>query len=260
MRMRGGTAAVAVMMGVVASGCGHATEQASMETRSSSETTSSNSEVSSAQDEPAPPTASPAFGYIPVLEPVKGVEGTVTYDVDLPQLSGGQPAVRDRFNDTMRAALHDLINTLPGPEKMQKVSISDFGPGAEHNRVAMIGPHAVAGIQLYLWYAGGAHPNGSVTTIVINTDTAQPITYNDLFPQQYAALERLKQVLPELDSTGRVRGDGIYGPLEQWLPVPSGLRFYVPVAHAAGDYVPITLPWERIRDLVAPEIVPVLSQ
>jgi hypothetical protein len=194
------------------------------------------------------------------LEAVKGVEGTVTYDVHLPQISGGVPAVRDGFNERMRTALRDLVGRLPGSEKTQQVSVWEFEQAAESSRVAMIGPHVVAGIQLYLWFAGGAHPNESVSTIVINTDTAQPITYDDLFPQQYAALERLKQVLPELDSTGRLRSDGIYGPLEQWLPVPTGLRFYVPVSHAAGDFVPVTVPWERIRDLVTPEILPVLSQ
>jgi hypothetical protein len=162
----------------------------------------------------------------------------------------------------MRSALRDVIDTLSGPAKSQQVSISegDIGPERESTRVAMIGPHVVAGIQVYLWYAGGAHPNQSVSTFVVNSDTAEPITYDDLFPNQYAALERLRQVLPDLDPTARVRQETVNGRLEQWIPVPAGLRFYVPVSHAAGDFVPITVPWEKIRDQVAPEIIPVLSQ
>ncbi|WP_371750674.1 hypothetical protein [Mycobacteroides sp. LB1] len=252
MRARADAAAVAVMLCVVAGGCGRTvdqSEQTSTAAQSSSRTTPSSSSVVPA-----------AFGYTPMLEAVKGVEGAVTYDVHLPQLAGGMPVVRDRFNDGMRTALRDLIDGLLGPEKTVEVSITDLGPEAESSRVAMIGPHVVAGVQLYRSFAGSAHPTESVATIVINTDTAQPVTYDDLFPQQYAALQRLKQVLPELDSTGRLRSDGIYGPLEQWLPVPTGLRFYVPVSHDAGDFVPVTVPWERIRDLVTPEILPVLSQ
>ncbi|MEC4839413.1 hypothetical protein R2360_07325 [Mycobacteroides chelonae] len=254
MSIRGGVVA-AVAMCVVASGCGRAADEAAQAptaTESSSGTTSS-----------APPASpAPAFGYTPVLEPVKGAEGMVTYDVPLPQLSGGVPAVRDRFNDGMRSALRDVIDALSGPAKSQQVSISegDIGPERESTRVAMIGPHVVAGIQVYLWYAGGAHPNQSVSTFVVNSDTAQPITYDDLFPNQYAALERLRQVLPDLDPTARVRQETVNGRLEQWIPVPAGLRFYVPVSHAAGDFVPITVPWEKIRDQVAPEIIPVLSQ
>ena len=182
MIIRGGVVA-AVAMCVVASGCGRAADEAAQAptaTESSSGTTSS-----------APPASpAPAFGYTSVLEPVKGAEGMVTYDVPLPQLSGGVPAVRDRFNDGMRSALRDVIDTLSGPAKSQQVSISegDIGPERESTRVAMIGPHVVAGIQVYLWYAGGAHPNQAVSTFVVNSDTAQPITYDDLFPNQYAAL------------------------------------------------------------------------
>ncbi|MFT8181378.1 hypothetical protein ACLXNF_27700, partial [Mycobacteroides chelonae] len=115
MSIRGGVVA-AVAMCVVASGCGRAADEAAQAptaTESSSGTTSS-----------APPASpAPAFGYTPVLEPVKGAEGMVTYDVPLPQLSGGVPAVRDRFNDGMRSALRDVIDALSGPAKSQQVSI-----------------------------------------------------------------------------------------------------------------------------------------
>ncbi|TDH19536.1 hypothetical protein [Mycobacteroides franklinii] len=266
MRVRGGTAAVAVVICVLAGGCGRAADQAEQTTGASESplgTASSISPVNPAPTEPAPPTASPAFGYTPELTAEKGAQGTVSYDVHLPQLSGGVDAVRDRFNDGIRTALRDLIENLPGPSKDLTVSIDDgdLGPGPETTRVAVIGPHVVAGIQVYLWYAGGAaHPNQSVSTTVINSDTAQPITYDDLFPNQYAAIERLRQVLPGLDPTGRVRQDNVNVRLEQWLPAPTGVRFYVPVSHAAGDFVPIAVPWDRIRDLVDPKIVPVLSQ
>ncbi|SPX79805.1 hypothetical protein [Mycobacteroides abscessus] len=266
MTVRCGAAAVAVVMCVIVGGCGRTDDQAQQMTAASgspSGTTPSGSSTNSAPAGPAPGTAPPAFGYTPELVPAKGVDGTVTYDVHLPQLSGGVDAVRDRFNDGTRAALRDLIENLPGPSKDLTVSINDgdVGPGPETTRVALIGPHVVAGIQVYLWYAGGAaHPNVSVSTTVVNGDTAQLITYDDLFPNQYAAMERLREVLPGLDPTGRVRPDSVNVRLEQWLPAPTGLRFYVPVSHAAGDFVPITVPWKKIADLIDPAVVPVLRQ
>ncbi len=182
MTVRGGAAAVAVVMCVIVGGCGRTDDQAQQTTAASgspSGTTPPGSSTNSAPAGPAPGTAPPAFGYTPELVPAKGADGTVTYDVHLPQLSGGVDAVRDRFNDGTRAALRDLIENLPGPSKDLTVSINDgdVGPGPETTRVALIGPHVVAGIQVYLWYAGGAaHPNVSVSTTVVNGDTAQPIT------------------------------------------------------------------------------------
>ncbi|AMT70419.1 hypothetical protein [Mycobacteroides immunogenum] len=265
MTVRGGAAAVAVVMCVIVAGCGRSADQTDQTATAPESTTgpaSSSSAVNPGPAEPAPGTAPPAFGFVPELAEAKGMEGTVTYDVHLPQLSGGADAVRDRFNAGTRAALRDLIENLPGPNKDLTASINDgdVGPGPETTRVAVIGPHVVGGIQVYLWYAGGAaHPNVTVSTTVINSDTAQPITYDDLFPNQYSAMERLRQVLPGLDPSGRVRPDTVNVRLEQWLPAPTGLRFYVPVSHAAGDFVPITVPWDGIRDLVDPKIVPVLS-
>ncbi|KLI05221.1 hypothetical protein A5731_21545 [Mycolicibacterium conceptionense] len=44
-----------------------------------------------------------------------------------------------------------------------------------------------------------------------------------------------------------------------WLPTSSGLEVYVSVAHALGDYVVVTVPWDRIADVLRPGMLDVLT-
>lgn len=211
----------------------------------------------------APPTAKPAFGFTPTLEPVTGKKGNVSYNVKLPQVTGNNTAARDRFNEGMRTALDDVVRGLNDPKSTKPAPISDGQLfGQENSRVSFIGPHVVAGLAVFSGNGGGPHPNQYAATITTNTDTAHPITFGDVFPDQERARETLRKLAHELVPAGRAStlGDLKGEQFLCWLPAPTGLTFYVVVSHAAGDYVPFTVPWARIRDQVAPAMVPVLSQ
>ncbi|TEA03845.1 hypothetical protein [Mycobacteroides salmoniphilum] len=211
----------------------------------------------------APPTAKPAFGFTPTLEAVSGKQGRVAYKVQLPQVTGDKAAARDRFNEGMRAALQDVMRDLDDPKLTKPATIGDGQLAVrESSRVSFIGPHVVAGLAVFLWYAGGAHPNQSAATITINTDTAQPVMFDEVFLDQEAARVQLRKLALELGPPDRLKGVGDMKAEQflHWLPAPKGLTFYISVVHAAGDYVPVTVPWERIRDLVAPGMLQVLSQ
>ncbi len=136
----------------------------------------------------------------------------------------------------------------------EETSVSDCElPGGYRSGVTRIGAGAVAGRIVLLWYGkGAAHPNRSLGTVVIATTTATPITVDDLYRDRAAALDRLRSLLPELDTTKRV--DTVMGThfADAWLPTSAGLEVYVPVAHAAGDYVPVVVPWARIADQLRP--------
>lgn len=176
--------------------------------------------------------------------------------VTIPQLAGGDPAVTSRFNAAMQACLAAM------PELSATTSVDDgevpdsFGSG-----VTRIGSGAVAGRIVLLWYGrGAAHPNHSLGTVVIGTRTATPITVDDLYPDRAAALARMRTLLPQLDTTGRLDEQSMSGDDidVNWLPTPTGLQIYVPVAHVLGDYVPVFVPWERIADLLRPGMLEVL--
>ncbi|QCH23405.1 hypothetical protein DSM43276_01664 [Mycobacteroides salmoniphilum] len=140
------------------------------------------------------------------------------------------------------------------PLASEETSVSDTELlGGYRSGVTRIGAGAVAGRIVLLWYGkGAAHPNRSLGTVVIATTTATPITVDDLYHDRSSALDRLRSLLPELDPTKRV--DTVMGThfADAWLPTSHGLEVYVPIAHAAGDYAPIVVPWARIADQLRP--------
>jgi len=171
-------------------------------------------------------------------------------------LSGGDPAVTARFNAAMQASRAGM--TQPSDD----TSVSDGElPGGFRSGVTRIGSGVVAGRIVLLWYGkGAAHPNQSLGTVVIATHTATPVTVNDLYQDHAATLTRLRTLLPQLDTTGRLDAQWLSGDDidVNWLPTPDGLQVYVPVAHALGDYVPVTVPWDRIAGLLRPGMLEVL--
>ncbi len=212
---------------------------------------------------PTPPTAKPAFGFTPTLESVSGKQGRVDYKVLLPQVTGDKAAARDRFNEGMRTALNDIVRSFEDPKLTTPVTVGDGQLLArESSRVSAIGPHVVAGLAVFLTNSGGPYPSHTVATITINCDTAQPVMFGDVFPNQEQAREHLRKLTQELGPSDQMKaaGDMKSEQFLQWLPAPTGLTFYISVPHVAGDYVPVTVPWARIRDLVAPGMQQVLSQ
>lgn len=211
----------------------------------------------------APPTAKPAFGFTPMLDEVSGKKGKVEYKVKLPQVSGDKAAARDRFNEGMRAALNDTVRALDDPKLAKPANVGDGQLQAqESSRVSFIGPHVVTGVAVFLTNSGGPYPSHRVATITINTDTAQPIMVGDIFADQDAARARLRTLAQELGPPDRIKaaGDMKSEQFLHWVPAPKGLTFYISVPHVAGDFVPVTVPWEKIRDQVVPAMVPILSQ
>ena len=114
-------------------------------------------------------------------------------------------------------------------------------------------------MAIYLCDVHTAHPTRYLATVVINTATAQPITFADVFPNQEVARARLRELVPQLDSTGRLHPNSLeHEKFLNWLPTPDGLRVYVEVSHAVGGFAAVTVPWDKIRDLVAPGALAIL--
>ncbi|MBB4855841.1 hypothetical protein HNP40_003250 [Mycobacteroides chelonae] len=212
-----------------------------------------------------PPTAKPAFGFNPTLEQVTGKQGKVDYNVKLPQVTGGKAKARDRFNEGMRAALNDVVRGLDDPKLTKRATVGDGQLAArEASRVSFIGAHVVAGAAVFYTNSSGPYPSNRVATITItiNTDTSQPSMFGDVLPNQEQAREHLRTLVQQLGPPDRIKaaGDMKSEQFLHWLPAPKGLTFYLSVPHIAGDYVPVTAPWDKIRDLVAPGMQTVLSQ
>lgn len=194
--------------------------------------------------------------------PVSGSTGTVDYDVVIPQISGGNPAVVAEFNESMRAALEDQIH------HSDDVS---YTLSTQEHEVTRIGGHVVAGLLVTSYNANppGAHPTPLVATVVVNTDTAAPITLQDLFPDLQAGLHRLSEQAALL-LPGTVAGPEFYPEgiapeatnFANWLPTPEGMEIhfddYQVGPHAIG-LVTITVPWANLSDVTDPYIATVVA-
>lgn len=189
-----------------------------------------------------------------LIENVNGTEGVVTYEAELPQLSGGEAAVRDKFNTAMRQALDGYLTS----EDDTPVTV---GPGIlwdDRSEVSHIGTGAVAGVLLLNIYVdGAAHPFNTVSTAVIDARTAEPILITDLFSDQTAGLTALvdgitAEIADEEKLAGQSAPEPVADQLSTWLPDDDGVTVYIPVAHVLGDYYPVTVDWENLDAVLAP--------
>ena len=194
---------------------------------------------------------------------VTGSTEHATYDVGIPQLSGGDPAVTAEFNESMRAALQDQIDGHQGLD----FALSDgYSSGASH-----IGRHVVSVEQITDWIAvpPGAHGDSLIATVTIDTDTAQPITLGDAFTDLDAGLSRLSEqaakILPSTRAGESFERSGIeptVANFANWTASPEGMNIHF------GDYqvgaygiglITITVPWNALSDVLAPGMQDVLS-
>ncbi|MFV8053260.1 hypothetical protein [Mycobacterium sp. 48b] len=205
--------------------------------------------------------ATPFTGFV---ESVDGTAGTVTYKAELPQLKGGDAAVRDKFNAGMRAALDDYLKPTD-----DNVPVT-VAPGAlgEDNRseVSHIGTGAVAGVLLLnIFVDHAAHPFNAVATTVIDAHTAKPIMISDLFTDQTAGLTALvdgikSAMAAEEKLANQSAPEPVADQLANWLPDDGGLVVYIPVAHVLGDYYPVTVSWDTLGGVLAPGMRDKLTQ
>lgn len=194
---------------------------------------------------------------------VAGDNGRVRYDVTVPQVEGGDPAVAAEFNESIRAALQDQIDGSSG----ERFTLDS----REESEVAHIGSRVLSGLLVTSWNADppGAHPTPVVATVVIDSDSGQPITLYTLFPDLQAGLDRLSgeaaRLLPATAAGAEFYREGVE-PVRQnfvnWLAKPEGMEIhfddYQVGPHAIGLVV-VTVPWDRLTDVMAPAMVGVVS-
>lgn len=195
----------------------------------------------------------PFTGFVESLD---GTAGTVTYKAELPQLKGGNAAVRDKFNAGMRAALDDYLK--PTDDNVPVTVAPGVLGEDDRSEVSHIGTGAVAGVLLLnIFVDHAAHPFNAVATTVIDARTAAPIMITDLFADQTAGLTALvdgikSAMAAEEKVANQSAPEPVADQLANWLPEDDGLVVYVPVAHVLGDYYPVTVSWDTIAGVLAP--------
>ncbi|MFT3901474.1 MAG: hypothetical protein QM728_14670 [Gordonia sp. (in: high G+C Gram-positive bacteria)] len=199
--------------------------------------------------------AATAAGFSAVTVRRAGQLGDGTnWTVMLPQVRGGDAGVRTSFNGQLDA----LLTTLTGAPSGNGQTMSDGSLGSAERSRAVIGERTLAGVVIVLSGAkGAAHPNTRVETVVVDNQTGEAIT--EPFDDPDGAAEAIAELAAANDPTGRLKQGGVsFGTFRAWLPLPEGMHLYVSVPHAAGDFVPVTVPWHKVSGLLKPDVREVL--
>ncbi|QII04987.1 DUF3298 domain-containing protein [Rhodococcoides fascians A25f] len=259
-RIRSMVAAVAVTAAVAGCSTSGTATPASAPTTTDVTVTTERAEPAST----APPTTSNAVEpYVVGSTRVTGSTQHATYDVAIPQLSGGNPAATAEFNESMRAALQDQIDGDYGYD----FALSDgYSTGTTY-----VGRRVISAEQITDWIAvpPGAHGNSLLATVTIDADTAQPISLGDAFTDLDTGLARLSdraaKILPTTRAGESFERSGIEPTVANfgnWTASPEGMNIHF------GDYqvgaygiglITITVPWTDLSDVLAPGMQDVLS-
>lgn len=205
-----------------------------------------------------------AAAYTQTSTRVTGTTARASYDVAIPKLAGGDPAVTAEFNQSMRAALQDQIDD--DYSGMDFTLRDGYRAGPFH-----IGSRVVSAELISYWTANppGAHGDSLLATVTIDADTAKPITLSDAFSDLGTGLRRLSQeaarILPSTVVGDRYERSGIT-PEEKnfanWTASPEGMQIHFgdyQVGAYADGLITITVPWSDLSDVLAPGMQDVLS-
>jgi hypothetical protein len=179
---------------------------------------------------------------------VRPIDGTTTdrmgtWDVRIAELSEGDPAVVEAFNQASRTSAQQQIDWA-------KI---ESNPGEQwnfesHGQVAF---RSVAVGQLILGtHYYGAHPTSYISTVVIDSRSADPIMLTDLFADDQAGLNRLSEL-----TGAEPRAENF----ANWFPTSEGLEIHF-APYQFGIALPETktVAWAALADLVAPEMTGIM--
>jgi len=176
------------------------------------------------------------------------------WHVNVGQLSGGNNSVATAFNNASIASARTMGTMLDSDGDLRDHATFDATPTVSFR------PTTVSQVLRGVYYhQGAAHPLNAVTTIVIDTRNATPITLDDLFTDTQAGLNRLSEQTKQIWPTvyGRPMGDEPgNAPVEKnfhnWIPTAAGLEIYFDDYQFGHGQPVITVPWSQLTGLLAP--------
>jgi len=187
--------------------------------------------------------------------------GTWTLKVDT--ISGGDPKVADAFNKAVQASVREQGEQFNGAQ-----SNPDPDPTRPWNfettpQIYFSGASVSELLEGVYYAQNAAHPNDTVSTVVIDSRSATPITLKDLFTNEQAGLDRLSQQTKQLfpvvttgtgptpmaDAPGNAPVEANFA---NWIPTPQGLEIHFADYQLAHGLPVLSIPWSALDDLLAP--------
>ncbi len=252
----------AVLIATLAAGlaaCSGATSAPSSTTTATSPTTSTTA------------TTSPSTTAAPTSGLSNGANYTVTrssagdatsdgrgrWNLVVDTVTGGDPRVAEAFNSAVHASAAGQLDPVKRDADPDGTWTFDTEPQIYFGAASV--SELITGLYVHV---PSAHPTSYVSTVVIDSRTAKPITLDDLFIDKQAGLERLsqqtKELLPAVSGVGPTPMPDEPGnaPVEanfaNWVPTPAGMEIHFADYQFFHGLPTITVPWSALDDLLAP--------
>jgi hypothetical protein len=177
--------------------------------------------------------------YFVAITPIDGAttDRMGTWDARIAELSGGDPAVVEAFNQASRASAQEQIDRAE-----MESNLGEHWNFESHGQVVF---RSIAVGQLILGtHYYGAHPTSYISTVVIDSRSADPIMLTDLFSDEQAGLNRLSEL-----TGAEARAENF----TNWVPTSDGLEIHF-APYQFGIALPETktVAWAALADLLAP--------
>jgi hypothetical protein len=176
--------------------------------------------------------------------------------VEVGQLSGGDTAVSAAFNAASVASGKTMDGMLNRDKVLRDDATFEAKPAISFRPTVI--SQVLTGVY---FHQGAAHPLDYVSTVVIDSRTARPITLEDLFVDQQAGLNRLseqtKLLFPTVYSSGKpMPGESGNAPVAEnfhnWIPTVDGLEIHFEDYQFGHGLPVITVPWSQLTNVLAP--------
>jgi hypothetical protein len=219
-----------------------------------------------------------AFAQPVTPPPPSGASNGQTYTVTQTSSSGATPSGNGKWALT--------VNTLAGGDAAVANAFNQASKNSAQGQLNEVRPNATTdGIWTFntvpkIYFGGAsvsqllnglfvavpsAHPLNFVSTVVIDSRNAAPITLGDLFIDEQAGLNRLsdqtKLLLPAVMGMGTtpMADEPGNAPVEKnfanWLPTPAGLEIHFEDYQFVHGTPVLTVPWQALDGLLNPNML-----
>jgi hypothetical protein len=180
------------------------------------------------------------------------------WTLDVGQISGGDAAVATAFNAASVASGQTMVQTLDRDQVIRTNATFKATPAVSFRPTAV--SQVLTGVY---FYQHAAHALDYVTTVVIDSRNASPITLDDLFVDEQAGLNRLSEQTkllfpiayggqrPMADESGNAPVEANF---HNWIPTANGLEIHFEDYQFGHGLPVITVPWAQLADLLAPDM------
>jgi hypothetical protein len=188
-----------------------------------------------------------------------------TWTVHYQRVDGGDPALAGQINDRLDAEATREVQQATWDGSTRRPWTFDA------DGTLQVGPMTVSEVFVGQYNTNEAHmPIQSVASIVCDSRSGVPITWDNLFVDKQAGLTRLgdataaalADVAPP-DHVRDSRRQGQFAPVDinfkAWIPTAQGIELHFPEFQFGGALKVVTVPWATVADQIRPEFTPIVG-